>query len=338
MSVATDPAGLRKAAILLVQLGRGASSRILERLDEAEVELLTAEISRLGAVDADEATIAVDEFGQMARTQAVVARGGPEVARSMLEQSLGHDRAEAIMARVQAAAVHRPLQFLHRTDPLQLVSFISQEHPQVVAVVLAHMTSEKATAVLAALDPALAADVAHRIAVMERCRPEILRAVDSRLSARMSSLLQPDDHTATVGGIDPIVDIINRSDRGTERLIVEALESRDPELAELVRSRMFLFEDLVTLDDRSVQMLLRKVEPADLSVALKRVPDGVRQKVVQNLSEGAATALVEDIDLLGPVRVSQVEEAQQKIIRVIREMEESGELVVRRGNDDELIA
>ncbi|MDO9377687.1 MAG: flagellar motor switch protein FliG [Nocardioidaceae bacterium] len=338
MSLATDPAGLRKAAVLLVQLGKHASGRILGQLDEAEVEQITAEISRLGSVDADEAAKAMDEFGQMARTQAVVAQGGPDFARGMLEQSLGHDRAEAIMARVQAAAVHQPLQFLHRTDPHQLVSFISQEHPQVVALVLAHMTGDKATAVLSALDPALAADVAHRIAVMERCRPEIVRAVDAQLSKRMSSLLQPADQSATVGGIDPIVDIINRSDRSTERLIVEALEQRDPELADIVRSRMFLFEDIVTLDDRSIQVLLRKVEPADLAVALKRVPDAVRDKVVGNLSEGAAASLTEDIDLLGPVRVSQVEEAQQKIIRVIRLMEESGELVIRRGSDDELIA
>jgi flagellar motor switch protein FliG len=229
-----------------------------------------------------------------------------------------------------------PFQFLHRADPRQLLSFISAEHPQVIAVVLAHLPSDKATLVLSGLDPEMQATVAHRIAIMDRTSPEALVQLEEVLERKMGSVLQPMD-TRTVGGLDPLIQIINRSDRATERLIVEGLQARDPELAEEIKSMMFMFEDILLLEDRDVQQVLRQVEAADLALAMKGVSDEVKEKITKNMSERAGLTLLEDIDMLGPVLLRQVEEAQQKIILVIRRLEDSGEIVLRRGNDDEYV-
>jgi len=202
--------------------------------------------------------------------------------------------------------------------------------------VLAHLASDKATLVLSGLEAGLQADVAHRIAVMDRTSPELLSQLEERLERKMSSVLQPTE-MASVGGLDPLIQIINRSDRATERLIVEGLQERDPELAEEVKSRMFMFEDITLLEDRDVQQVLRQVDNADLAVALKGVTDEVRIKVTSNMSERAATTLLEDVDLLGPVLLRQVEEAQQKVILIIRRLEDAGEIVLRRGSDDEYV-
>ncbi|MGH3444637.1 MAG: flagellar motor switch protein FliG, partial [Nocardioidaceae bacterium] len=213
---------------------------------------------------------------------------------------------------------------------------ISSEHPQVIAVVLAHLPSDKATLVLSGLEPTVQADVAHRIAVMDRTSPDILRSLEAQLERKMSSVLQPTD-MSTVGGLDPLIQIINRSDRATERLIVEGLQERDPALAEEVKSRMFMFEDIMLLEDRDVQKVLRQVEGSELAVAVKGVSEEVRSKITSNMSERAAQTLVEDVELLGPVLLRQVEEAQQKVIMGIRRLEDSGELTIRRGSDDEYV-
>jgi flagellar motor switch protein FliG len=335
--MAMSPEGVRKAAVLLVQLGHGAASKVFGHLRDAEVEAISAEISKLESLGSDEAEAVLAEFRDLATARAHIAQGGPEFARALLEQSLGGERAEAIMSRLSAAAVQAPLQFLHRADPRQVLSFISEEHPQVIAIVLAHMPGDKATMVLSALELERQADVAHRIAVMDRTSPTIIRDLELILERKMSSVLQPTDMTA-VGGVEPLVDIINRADRATERLIIEGLEARDPELAEEVKSRMFMFEDIVGLENRAVQQLLRQVETADLAMALKGVSDEVREKVTGNMSERASTMLLEEVDLLGQVRLRQVEEAQQKIIQTIRALEESGDIVLRRSADDELVA
>jgi flagellar motor switch protein FliG len=229
-----------------------------------------------------------------------------------------------------------PFQFLHRADPSQLRTFISDEHPQVIALVLAHLTPDKASLVLSGLSPALQAQVAHRIAVMDRTSPEIVRAVESSLERKLSSVLQPAD-MSRVGGVDPLVEIINRSDRLTERQIVEGLEALDAELADEVRSRMFMFEDIVDLEDRSLQLVLRQVDNAELALAIKGVSDAVRTKITSNISERAAATLLEEVELLGAVRLTQVEEARQSVIRTIRLLEEQGQIMVRRGSDDELV-
>jgi flagellar motor switch protein FliG len=335
--MALSYAGAPTVAVLVDPRAPHPAARVFNHLRDSEVEAISAEITKLQHLGSEEAGAVLAEFRDLATARAHIAQGGPDFARALLEQSLGGERAEAIMGRLSAAAVQAPLQFLHRADPRQVLSFISEEHPQVIAIVLAHMAGDKATTVLSALEPDRQADVAHRIAVMDRTSPAIIRQLEMTLERKMSSLLQPAEMSA-VGGVEPLVDIINRADRATERLIIEGLEQRDPELAEEVKSRMFMFEDIVGLENRSVQQILRQVETTDLAMALKGVRDDVRDKVVSNMSDRAATTLLEEVDLLGQVRLRQVEEAQQKVIQIIRSLEESGDIILRRGADEEFVA
>ena len=328
--------GLRKAAILLIQLGRDRASSVLSHLSEQEVEAISAEIAQLDDLDAAEIESVMAEFGDMMSARANIAQGGLAFAQGLLEQSLGSERAAEIIGRLHAAAIQMPFQFLLRADPAQLRSFIADEHPQVIALVLAHLPPEKASLVLSGLASHQQAEVAHRIAVMNRASPEIIRAVENTLERKLSSVLHPDE-MARVGGVDPLVSIINRSDVVTERQIVEGLEELDAELADEVRSRMFMFEDIVKLEDRAVQLVVRAIENGELALALKGVGEAVRTKVTSNLSERAAQSLLEDIDMLGAVRLTQVEEAQQSVIRTIRQLEDQGQIMIRRGGDDELV-
>ncbi|MBM7516408.1 flagellar motor switch protein FliG [Nocardioides nitrophenolicus] len=328
--------GVRKAAVLLIQLGKERAAQVMAHLSDAEVEAISGEIARLDAVSASETAQVLTEFHDLATAHAHVTQGGFGFAQQLLEQSLGPERAKEIMERLHAAAVQMPFQFLHRADPAQLRSFIADEHPQVIALVLAHMAADKASLLLSGLPAHQQAVVAHRIAVMDRTSPEIVRTVEAVLERKLSSMLQPTE-VSRVGGVDPLVNIINRSDRPTERQIVEGLEGLDPTLADEVKSRMFMFEDITGLDDRSVQQVLRQVDTAELALALKGVSDAVRTKITANLSERAAENLLEEVELLGAVRLAQVEEAQQGVIRTIRQLEEQGQIMVRRGNDDEFV-
>jgi flagellar motor switch protein FliG len=328
--------GVRKAAVLLIQLGKDRAAQVMAHLSDSEVEAISAEIARLNTVAASETESVINEFHDMMTAHAHINQGGFSFAQQLLEQSLGPERAKEIMERLHAAAVQMPFQFLHRADPAQLRGFIADEHPQVIALVLAHMAAEKASLLLSGLPAHQQAVVAHRIAVMDRTSPDIIRTVESILERKLSSMLQPAE-VSRVGGVDPLVNIINRSDRPTERQIVEGLEGLDPALAEEVKSRMFMFEDVVNLDDRSVQQVLRQVDTAELALALKGVSDTVRQKITTNLSERAAENLLDEVEMLGAVRLTQVEEAQQSIIRTIRQLEEQGQIMVRRGNDDDFV-
>ncbi|MGA8210465.1 MAG: flagellar motor switch protein FliG [Nocardioidaceae bacterium] len=336
MTITMNAPGVRKAAVLLVQLGQERASQVLAHLPESEVEAISAEILQLESLGLDESETVLSEFQQMATARVNVLRGGPQFARAMLEESLGYEKAASVMARLAASAMKLPFQFLHRADPRQVLTFISGEHPQVIAVVLAHLASDKATLVLSGLEPERQAEVAHRLAVMDRTSPDALKQLENALERKMGSILQPLD-VSKVGGLDPLIQIINRSDRATERLIVEGLQARDPELAEEVKSRMFMFEDILMLENRDLQQVLRQVEGADLAPAMKGVRDEVRVKITSNMSERAGESLLEEIDLLGPVLLRQVEEAQQKIILVIRRLEDAGEIVLRRGTDDEYV-
>lgn len=330
--------GLRKVAVLMVQLGKNDSAKVLSQLRDTEVEEITAEISRLGSVDADIAAQVIDEFHTMAMTQTFAGQGGLDYARELLEASLGEGRAAEILDRLASSMPDMPFGFLGHADPRQVLSFVQNEHPQMIALVLAHAPAVLASQILSGLSPELQSDVAHRIAVMDRTSPEIIRQVEASLERKLSSVLSPTE-LSTVGGIEPLVEIINRADRVTERLILEGLEGRDPELAEEVRRRMFMFEDVVHLDDRAVQLVLRQVEMADLATALKGTADPVRDKVTRNLSERAREDLADEIEVLGAVRLRMVEEAQAKIVQVIRALEDSGQVEIQRGTeDDEFVA
>lgn len=328
--------GVRKAAVLLVQMGKERSAKVLASMRDAEVEELTAEIARLDAIDSNVAERVVAEFQEMVVARKYYSRGGLAFAQEVLEASLGKDKAHDIIGRLNASMTEMPFQFLRRADPRQVLSFLQDEHPQAIALVLSHMASDQAAIVLGGLVPELQADVAHRIAIMERTSPEVIHNVERLLERKLSSVLQPSEMTA-VGGLQPLVDIINRSDRTSERLILEGLATRDPEIAELVRAQMFVFEDIVNLDDKSVQLVLRQVESSELATALKGVRPDVRDKVLRNMSERAGENLTEEIELLGPVRLKTVEEAQAKIVHAIRDLEESGQIMISRGADDEFI-
>jgi flagellar motor switch protein FliG len=330
--------GLRKAAVLMVQLGKADSAKVLSQLRDTEVEEISAEIARLGSVDADLAAQVIDEFHTMAVTQRFAGQGGADFARELLEASVGSTRAAEIMDRLSVSMPDMPFGFLGHADPRQVLSFVQNEHPQTIALVLAHAPSVLASQILSGLSSELQSNVAHRIAVMDRTSPEIIRQVEASLERKLSSVLAPSE-LSTVGGIEPLVEIINRADRGTERLILEGLESRDPELAEEIRRRMFMFEDVVHLDDRALQLVLRQVEMNDLATALKGVAEAVRDKVLRNLSERAREDLAEEVEVLGAVRLRNVEESQAKIVQVIRSLEESGQIEIQRGSeDDEFVA
>ena len=329
--------GAQKAAILLLQVGREDSARVLAQLGEVEVEAVMAEIVRLQNVNGELADRVLTEFHEMATARRYVLQGGVAYAKDLLESAMGGPKAADILGRISASLEELPFEFLRRADPRQVLSYLQDEHPQTIALVLAHMGAVQAAIVLGGLAPALQADVAHRIGVMDRTSPEIIRSLEQALKKRLSSVLQSSDFS-DIGGIGPLVDIISRADRATERLILEGLEGRDPALADEVRSHMFMFKDIVNLDDRSVQLVLRQVETNTVATALKGVGEDVKAKIGKNLSERAAENLAEEIELLGPVRLRTVEEAQAKIIQAIRSLEESGELVLRRETDDDFVS
>jgi flagellar motor switch protein FliG len=330
--------GRQKAAVLILQLGRADSARVLAHFSESDLEGLSTEIARIGTVPPEVSAAVAAEFAELLDNGgASSARGGIDAARDLLKASVGSERGDAIAERVSQNFVQLPFAFLQQLDHRQIVSFLPDEHPQTIALVLAHLPATLASLVLAGLSRELQADVAHRIAVMDRTSPDLIRTVEQSLERRLSSLGVPSDLSA-VGGLRPLVDIINNADRNTERMILEGLEQIDSKLAEQVRAKMFMFEDIVTLDDRSIQLIVRQVQVADLATALKGVSESVRARVMHNMSERAAISLAEEIDLLGPVRVAAVEEAQAAVIREVRQLEESGQIVLSRGDEDAFVA
>lgn len=319
--------------MLLVQLGKDRSAKVLRALRDHEVEELMAEVAQLHTIDSQDVDDVMVEFVQLLSGRLSASVGGVEFARAVLEESMGRQRADEILSRVSATRGERPFDFLVQVEPRQIVTFLQDEHPQTIALVLAHMRPEQAAAVLGGLPEHLQAGVAHRIVTMERTSPEAVATVEAALERKLSALLQV-SATSARGGVQPLVDILNRADRTTERLIFDGLESADPELAEEVRGRLFVFEDIVSLDDRSVQLLLRDVDAKQLALALKGVRNDVRDKILRNMSERASANLAEEIELLGPVRLKSVEEAQNLVVRAIRTLEEAGQIVVARGNEE----
>lgn len=333
----TGLTGLRKAAVLLVQLGSEDSAHVLRSLRPSEVEALTSEIARLDGADLHTQDVVLGEFASMVSAQEFYVQGGLELAEEMLIKTLGPERAKEVLARLSSSLSQTPFEFLRRVDARLLLTYLQDEHPQTISLVLAHMSAEQAAVVLSGLPEDMQADVAHRLAVMDRTSPEIVKQVEGHLERRLANLVQSSDFSA-VGGLGPLVGIINSSERATERLILEGLELRDPELAEEVRAHMFMFEDIVGLDDRAVQAVLRQADTKQLALALKGVSPEVRDKITRNMSERAGASLIEEIEVMGPVRLKQVEEAQAVIIRLIRTLEESGDIIVSRGGgSDDLV-
>jgi flagellar motor switch protein FliG len=329
--------GLRKAAVFLAQMTKEEAGVLLAKLRPREVESLTRELMRLGSVEAEDVDEVMTEFHGLMTAQQFIGRGGVEFAREILAAGLGEDKAEGILSRLNVVYTEVPFASLRNADVRQLVTFLKDEHAQIIALVLAHLPAGQSAEVLSGFAPEQQAEVAHRIATMDRTSPEMVRLVEEELGRRMGSILAHQD-MSTAGGVEALVEIINRSPRPTERSILEWLDNTDPELADQVRSQMFVFEDIVSIDDRSLQLVLREVEANDLATALKGVRPDVQDKIKRNLSERAAENLTEEIEMLGPVRTRTVEEAQAKVVGVIRTLEEQGVLTISRGGDDEFVA
>ena len=325
--------GAQKAAVFILHMGKDRSAEVLRSMRENEVAEIMSEVARMRTVNSTVIEEVVGEFKEMAEAKVTITAGGLERARSLLEESLGGDKATEILDRVTASLIELPFEFLRRADPRQVLSFIQDEHPQTIALVLAYMTPDQAAMVMSGLSEDLQRDVAMRLAVMDRTSPEVVSHVEQMLERKLSSVLQPSE-LSSVGGVQSLVDILNRSDRATERLILEGLENKDSELADEVRQRMFVFEDIAGLDDRSIQLVLRQVDSKELAVALKGVRAEVRTAITRNMSERAGANLVEEIALLGAVRLKTVEEAQGAVVRVVRALEESGQLVLVRSADE----
>ena len=335
MSRAKDLKGREKAAVLLVALGGSAVAGVYKFMDDSTIELLTLEIANMRRVNQETKLDVLKEAQETIMAREFMTQGGVDYARKLLEQALGVEKAQDILRRIAASLQVRPFDFVRHTDPQQLLSFIQNEHPQTIALILSYLSPDQAALVMGGLPPALQWDVARRIARMDRITPEVLREVERVLERKLSTVMGQDFTSA--GGVDAVVNIINLVDRGTERNIIEAMEEQDPELAEEIKKRLFMFDDIIGLDDRSLQRVLREVDLKDLGLALKGASEELRVKFFRNMSKRAADMLKEDMDYMGPVKVRMVEEAQQKIVNVIRALEEAGEIVIARGGEEELL-
>ena len=335
MAKSEEITGVQKAAILLIALGPDKSSNVFKHLKEDEIEQLTLEIANTRSVSPAMKDAVLDEFYEVCLAQQYIAEGGIGYAKDLLEKALGSERAKDVIGKLTASLQVRPFEFVRKTDASQLLNFIQDEHPQTIALILSYLSSNQASAIISALSPEKQTDVAKRIAQMDRTSPYVIKEVEKVLEQKLASLVNQD--YTIVGGVDSIVDILNTVDRGTEKHIMESLEIEDPELADEIRKKMFVFEDILSLDDRSIQRVLREVDNNELAVALKGSNEEVQNLIFSNLSKRLATMIREDMDFMGPVRMKDVEEAQQKIVNIIRKLEDSAEIIISRGGGDEIV-
>lgn len=328
--------GKQKAAMFLIAIGPELAAKVFKHLSQEEIEIVSLEIANQREVPPPRRDAVLHEFYQLAVAQEYISHGGLDYARSILEKALGPAKAMEILQRLTASLQVRPFDFMRKADPGQVLSFIQNEHPQTIALIMAYLHPEQAAVILSALPPERQVDVARRIAIMDRTSPDVLHEVERVLERKLASLVSQDFTAA--GGVENVVEILNRVDRTTEKTIMEALSIQDPVLAEEIKKRMFLFEDIVHLDNRSVQRVLREVDMSrDLPLALKVASDEVKQKIFQNISKRAGENLRENMEFLGPVRLRDVEEAQQKIVNIIRRLEEEGEIIIARGGGEDIV-
>jgi len=330
--------GIEKAAILLVAIGEERASEIFRYLGDAEVEALSLEIAKSRKVGADISRDVIGEAVETVLAADYIAEGGVDYARSILERSLGSSRAEELIGRLSATIERRPFEFLRRTPPEQIHVFLRNEAPQTIALVIANLHTTLAAQVLSYLEPEEQADVARRVAKMAETRPEVVSQVESVMRHKLSSIVSQE--YAAAGGVKSLADILNHSDRTTERNVLDELAKTEAELAEEVRLLLFTFEDVVKLDDRSIQMVLKEVDQKDLAIALRGVSEDVRSRIFSNMSERGAELLREEIEFQPPQRKRVIEESQGRIVGVVRRLEEAGAVVLSRGgggDDDELL-
>ena len=328
--------GVQKAAVLLIALGPEKSADIFKHLKEDEIEELTLEIANTRSVSPQVKEKVLNEFYQVCLAQQYIAEGGIAYAKELLDKALGGEKAQEVISKLTASLQVRPFEFVRKTDPSQVLNFIQDEHPQTIAMVLSYLTPAQAAMIMSALTSEVQADVAKRIATMDRTSPDVVKEVERVLERKLSSLINQD--YTIVGGVDAIVNILNTVDRSTEKHIMESLEIEEPELADEIRKKMFVFEDIANLDSMAVQRFIREVDTKDLAIALKASNEEVKEVILHNMSSRMRETIETDIQYLHNIRMRDVEEAQQKIVGVIRQLEESGEIVIARGKDDEIIA
>lgn len=327
--------GRQKAAILLITLGPEISAQIFKHLQDEEIEQLTLEIANVRKIDSSERELILNEFHQICLAQEYISQGGITYAKEILDRALGSQRAVDILNRLTATLQVRPFDFARKADPAQILNFIQNENPQTIALVLSYLQPDQSSVILSSLPQEIQADVAKRIALMDSTSPEVITQVERILEQKLSATVTQDYTSA--GGIESIVQILNGVDRGTERTILDSLEIQDPELAEEIKKRMFVFEDIVNLDNRSIQRIIRDIENADLQLALKVASEEVRESIFRNMSKRMAETFKEEMEYMGPVRLRDVEEAQTRIVSTIRRLEESGEIIIARGGGDDII-
>lgn len=327
--------GRQKAAILLISLGPDVSAQVYKHLTEEEIEKLTLDISSVKKVEPHHKEAVLDQFHQIALAQDYISQGGISYAKSILEKALGSEEASNIIGRLTSSLQVKPFDFARKAEPGQILNFIQNEHPQTIALILSYLDPSQSSQILSELPQDMQADIARRIAVMDSTSPEIIYEVEQILEKNLSTSVTQ-DYTQT-GGIQAVVEVLNGVDRSTERTILDSLEIQDPELAEEIKKRMFVFEDIVTLDNRAIQRVIREVENDDLRLSLKVASEEVKEVVFGNMSTRMAETFKEEMEFMGPVRLRDVEEAQTRIVSVIRRLEDIGEIVVARGGGDDII-
>ncbi|MEI3604594.1 flagellar motor switch protein FliG [Pseudogracilibacillus sp. SE30717A] len=327
--------GRQKAAILLISLGPDVSAEVYKHLSEEEIERLSLEISSVQKVDSVLKEDILEQFHQIAIAQDYISQGGVGYAKTVLEKAFGKQEAMNIINRLTSSLQVRPFDFARKADPHQVLNFIQGEHPQTIALVLSYLDPEQAGQILSELEEEVQADIASRIATMDSTPPDIITEIEQVLEKNISSSLT-DNYTQT-GGIQAVVEVLNEVDRSTERTILDALEVQDPELAEEIKKRMFIFDDIVILDNRAIQRVIREVENEDLRLALRVASDEVKDVIFKNMSQRMAETFKEEMEYMGPVRLKDVEEAQTRIVGTIRRLDEIGEIVIARGGGDDII-
>ena len=328
--------GVQKAAILFITLGPEASSGILKKLPEAEIQKITYEIANITSVNSEQRESILEEFLTINQAREYILEGGMDYARQLLSKALGNQRAAEILEKVsEATQQYRPFSIARKADAHQLLNVITYEHPQTIALILCYLQPDKAAQVMAELPEETQSEVAFRIATMNNTSPMVIKEIEKVLESKLSSVVRTE--MTTLGGVETLVDILNQVDRTTEKNITESLEREDAELADRVKSSMFVFEDILTLDDVSVQRILREVEAKELALALKGCSEEVAEAIYRNQSKRAAASLKEDMEFLGPVRLMDVEKAQQKIVSIIRRLDDAGEIIISRGGEDAII-
>lgn len=327
--------GKEKVAILLIALGPQNSAEIFKHLNEDEIEELTLQIANMRLVSPEEKQMVIEEFYQICLAQEYISEGGINYAKDVLERALGSDKAVDIINKLTSSLHVRPFEFIRKADPSQLLNYIQNEHPQTIALILSYLAPSQAAQILSGLPLKIQSDVTKRIALMDRTSPEIIKEIEIVLETKFSNILAQD--YTTTGGLQSAVDILNAVDRGTEKHIMEDLDIKDAELSEEIRKRMFVFEDIITLDNRSIQRIIREIDNSQWAIALKSASEEVKDLIFANMSRRLVEMIKEDIDFMGPVRIRDIEDAQQNIVNVIRKLEEDGEIITPRGGDDIIV-